>query len=803
MKRLLIILVSFISAITILSAQETGNISGKISDENGDGVYSANVIIDVAKGWATATDFDGNYSIDVAPGEYTLVVRYIGYKDIEKTIVINANENLTVDLSLEPTEQVIGVVEIVSPTKRGIIAEKEVVTVETISSEILENNVITIGSEAVDKVAGVTLLDGQVSIRGGSGYAYGTGSRVILVIDEIPLLSPERNEILWDFVPMENVKSMDVVKGASSVQYGSSALNGIVSVNTKWPTSKQKETHITSFATLFNSPPIKEGKWWNYSSDFVEAPHELGVQFSHLRPLKDNMDLVVSGAMISNQSHIKTQSNKRIRNNIKFRVMPKKVDGLSLVLNSNLLYRNNDQFFIWENGTTGAYDGRSYQDRYVRWSFDPVVKYFFKDNNQLSFINRVYYDQRLNKGGNLEYNGTKFYNDFQYKKTYKNADKEIHGTSTIGVVNMHDIIRAKTFKAYSNNDKGIFHFNTFSTYTQNDFGWRDLTIAFGARFDFVSLDGTTKASRPIFNAGLSYELPRKNFLRFGFGQSFRIPSVAERFVKEEITSVNLGGNELQIFAGPNPDIKPETGYSFELGYKKVYKTPNFNATIDAAIFYQQFTDMTEFTFGNYFDPIDSSRYTGFRMSNVADARIFGWEATITGSNKVKKATLTYQLGYTYNYAADAESDSTLKKFFPVVKNAFKAFAISDKEHLAYTGNEPDNILHGIMRYRFRHTVKADFNVDINKLSFGTNVRYYGFIDRVDEVFALVIQDIQDYRDSKKFNGDWVVDLRASYQFSERFKLGFIVKNVFNRNYQLRPAKPDAPRTYTFQSTLSF
>ncbi|MCB1176074.1 MAG: TonB-dependent receptor, partial [Leptospiraceae bacterium] len=760
MNKLLLVLISLLFVFTELNAQQKTGIKGVVLDENGEAIYSANVVVDASKGWAAATDFDGKFYIELPEGKYVVLVRYIGYENKQLEINLKAGELKDLIFNMESSDQLVGEVEVVSATKRGIVAEKEVVTVETVSAELLSNNNITIASDAVDKVTGVTLLDGQVSIRGGSGYAYGTGSRVILVIDEIPLLSPERNEVLWDFIPMENVKSIDVVKGASSVQYGSAALNGIISVNTKWPT-KKKETDISLFGSIYSNPPIDEGRWWTYSTqNFRQDPHEMGIQAAHRRKLTDNLDLVLSGALISNQSHIQNQFNHRFRNNIKLRYTPAKIKGLSLVLNSNLLYRNNDQFFIWDNDNTGAYQGQSYEDRYIRYSIDPIIKFFYKENNQFSLINRFYYDERLNKGEKKEYSGLKVYNDFQYKRTYKVPSKKINGTSTFGFVNTHDIIEASSFKEYSSDGSGIFHFNTASVYTQSDFGWNDLTLALGARFDYVALDGLKKASKPVFNAGTSYEIGTNNFVRFGFGQSFRIPSVAERFVKEKITSVRLvGPDEIAIYAGPNPDIRPESGYSFELGYKKVIKTPKFNANFDAVIFYQKFTDMTEFTFGSYIDPADSSSYTGFSNLNVAQARIFGWEGALGASNTLKKSILTYSVGYTYSYAANAEEDPELSGFLPVVKNAFKAFKISDEEYRAFNENGEENILYGMLRYRFRHTVKLDFNVDLEKFSFGTNIRYYSFMDRVDAIFALFIPGIQDYRDSKNNKGDWVVDLR--------------------------------------------
>lgn len=799
MKKIFTLLVLILSVTNVIFSQST--IKGKVTDESGEPLFNVNVVVDAAKGYASVTDFDGKYSISLPEGKYKISVSYLGYQTVERSVEISSNQTLSFDFKMAVNEKVLKDVEVISSTRRSISAEKEVVTIESVSLELIQNNNITIASDAVDRVTGVTILDGQVSIRGGSGYAYGTGSRVILVVDEIPLLSPERDEVLWDFIPMENVRSFDVVKGASSVQYGSSALNGIVAVNTNWPT-KQKESTITVFGGMMDTPPIEEGKWWIYSTkNFRQQPHEMGIQGSHMRKLNDEMDLVVSGAMISNQTHIQNQSNHRIRNNIKWRYRPEKVEGLVVSLNSNTLYRNNDQFFIWENSGTGAYKGRSYQDKYIRYSIDPVVKYYFKENNQVSAINRVYYDQRLstNRGN---YYGVKVYNDIQYKRSYSHKSVDLSGDITAGIVNNHDIIKAVTFSRFSQNNDGVFHFNTLGTYMQSTTQYENLTVAFGARFDYVRLDTVRAASKPVFNAGLSYELNRKNFLRFGFGQSFRVPSVAERFVKEEITSLNLGSEEIKVYAGPNPDIRPEEGYTFELGYKKFYESPKFRLQIDAAVFYQFFNDMTEFVFSsNQIDPLDGSTYWGFQMQNISKARIFGWETSINGTKNFKKVDLDFMVGYTYNYAANAEADPDLNNFFKVVGNSFRAFNLYNKRQNVNIA--PPELLQSMLRYRFRHTLKSDINISYNKFAIGTNIRYYGYMDTYDEIFAFVIPGIRDYKLSKNLKGDWVVDARVNYEFTETFTAGFIVKNLFNRDYQIRPARPDMPRMFVLQGRVTF
>lgn len=115
---------------------------------------------------------------------------------------------------------------------------------------------------ALERVPGVTIIDGQASFRGGSGYSYGAGSRVMLVIDDMPLLTADRNDIKWNYVATEMIDKMEVVKGASSVQYGSSALNGVVHVRTMVPREKPHLLFQT-YTTSYSKPSVEGATWWN------------------------------------------------------------------------------------------------------------------------------------------------------------------------------------------------------------------------------------------------------------------------------------------------------------------------------------------------------------------------------------------------------------------------------------------------------------------------------------------------------------------------------------------------------------
>jgi outer membrane receptor protein involved in Fe transport len=785
--------VLFILSGSLIFAQ-SGYVEGKITDSSGEPLFNVNIIVDASKGWATVSDFDGNYKLSLPAGRHNLTFKYIGKEDLIKQVLINEGKSEVLNVVLQGRDVQLGPI-VIGASKRGKAIENEVVSVEVLTSEFLTNNNITNGAEAIDRISGITILDGQASIRGGSGYAYGAGSRVILVIDEMPLLSPERSEVLWDFIPMEDLQQLEVVKGASSVQYGSSALNGIVNVTTKWPTQK-KETEISVFHAFYDRAPIREGQWWRYlRGNYRENPHDMGIIYNHRRKLNDEMDFTVGGTLQSNQTHIREQHLHRIRNTMKWRYRPEKVEGLNVGVNSNVYYRNQNVFFIWDGFGEGSYTGESYQDKYLRMMIDPYVKYFFKDNSSIKSLNRVYYDNRIGS----EYYSVSIYNDLQYQRIFKSAKKEIEGGFTGGLVNTHNIIKAVSFRESSVTGDAVFGFNNFATYAQSDVTFKNLTLAGGARFDWITIDNKTQSSKPVFNTGLNYRFLNENFVRASFGQSFRVPALAERFVDESIS------DNPAILVGPNPEIRPESGYSVEVGYRKIVRLKNWRISPDIAFFWQDFEDMVEFVFGFWEHPyFNDSIYLGFSSQNIADAKIFGWEINVNGEGKIGNVALTFMVGYTYNYAANAAEDERLNSFGNVFVNSFRAFRIRDEDHLSFIpGITQDNVLNGMLRYRFRHTLKFDIGADIQKFTLGLNVRYYSYIDRVDEIFKVFIPGIDSYRSGKDFKGDWVFDTRVLYNINSNWTVGLIVKNLFNRDYQIRPARPDAPRTFTVQARVRF
>ena len=70
--------------------------------------------------------------------------------------------------------------------------------------------------DALNKTSGVTVVDGQPNIRGGSGWSYGAGSRVLLLLDDLPILQTDAGFPAWSTLPTENIGQIEIIKGAAS-----------------------------------------------------------------------------------------------------------------------------------------------------------------------------------------------------------------------------------------------------------------------------------------------------------------------------------------------------------------------------------------------------------------------------------------------------------------------------------------------------------------------------------------------------------------------------------------------------------
>ncbi len=207
-----------------LPAQQI-TVTGSVTDANGAPLPGA-TILEQGTTNGTQTDFDGNFSIQVANGNATLIISYIGFAAQE----IPLNGRSTISIALQEDSAQLDEVVVTGYTAQS----KRTITgaVETIDSEeLLKNPANSVEQQLQGKISGVNIVTSgnpaagsQVRIR---GFATFGNKDPLYIIDGSP------GGTLRDINP-NDIESVSVLKdiSASSI-YGSRAANGVIVITTK------------------------------------------------------------------------------------------------------------------------------------------------------------------------------------------------------------------------------------------------------------------------------------------------------------------------------------------------------------------------------------------------------------------------------------------------------------------------------------------------------------------------------------------------------------------------------------------
>ena len=205
-------------------------------------------ILDKETGNGTITDFDGHFEINVTTLPLRLQFSYVGYQTEEKVFkTIPAKFELLLQANNEVLDEVV-----VTAGRFEQRMTDVTVSMELLKPDAMRNQAPTDLSATLQTLPGVEIVDKQPSIRGGGGWTYSVGSRCQVLMDEMTILNPKTGEINWNNVPLENVAQVEVIKGASSVLYGSSALNGVINVRTQRP-GTEPQTKLSAYVGIYDN----------------------------------------------------------------------------------------------------------------------------------------------------------------------------------------------------------------------------------------------------------------------------------------------------------------------------------------------------------------------------------------------------------------------------------------------------------------------------------------------------------------------------------------------------------------------
>ncbi|OFY84050.1 MAG: hypothetical protein A3F72_11765 [Bacteroidetes bacterium RIFCSPLOWO2_12_FULL_35_15] len=781
----------FIFSSAFLPAQEYGILKGEIMDAFtkeaivGAAIYDAN---DITRG--VISDVNGNYELRLNLGKHKMICSFVGMKADTFSVYIDSMKTSEYNVLLKSTATQLQTM-VVSAGKYEQKLEDITVSMELIKPALIENKNSANIKSALEQTPGLNILDGEPQIRGGSGFSFGVGSRVAILIDGLPALAGDAGRAEWNFIPVENVEQVEIIKGASSVTYGSSALSGSINIRTAYPADKPV-TKVNVSSGVYDSPSVDSAKWWKGTANFSNFSFLHSEKFGHL-------DLVIGGMAIYDHGFIgppskhltpglnddtliteKQVGERTGRFNFNLRYRPAKIPQLNFGINGNFMKSINNFSLVWDNDSTGLYRAfphtMTLQDQTILY-IDPFINYYTTSGLKHSLRTRYYYTK--NDLTNDQSNETNvLYSEYQFSKQLTH----IEGLNLTGGIVMNQTYSHA--QLYNNGVSPNNHLQNYAAYTQLDKKiWRVLNASLGFRGEYFKMNNEEYVAKPIFRSGLNLKLAKITFLRYSYGQGYRFPTITEKFI-----NTSTGG----IAVYPNTQLRPETSWNTEVGLKQGFKIKNFVGFVDLAAFWQEYQNTIEFVYAFWNKDEYGGYLPGFKFVNTGDTRIRGLDASLVGEGKITKDfKIDIIAGYTYTLPQSINPN-----------NVFATDSLPNKMTYINTSTDTTN---NILKYRFQHIAKVDMQLSYKMFSIGGSWRYYSFMKNIDYAFYYFDQHIlpsgiKKYR--KEHNkGTQIIDARIAYNITKKLKAAIVVNNVMNQSYSLRPLKIESPRTFSIQLLL--
>jgi len=741
-------------------AQEVYMYSGLVKNETGEPQIGVQFTDPADKKIIGLSNEKGEFIFSSSSKE--VLARHIGYEDVMvlysdvfNTVVLKSKSSLLYAV-------------VVSENKRATLLKNATVSMEVIQPNLITNTAPTTMEESIGRINGVQVVDNQPTIRSGSGWSYGAGSRVQVLVDGVPLLSGDAGQPLWTFIPTEGIEGVEIIKGASSVIYGSSALNGVINIKTKKP-SNTPFTQITTSTGLYDLPKRQSLRYQGNKRNSVSniTAYHTGVY--------QGLGITLGLNALNDQSYKMSDYDKRVRGSLGLR---KTVSKHNLIYGLNTTYQQgtSGSFLLWESYDLGytALDSSGTDNKVSRLSIDPYVKWNIGKFSHSLNTRYLSINNEVDNGDpaiDQSNSSNLVYAEYQSQFSLPNNDFDAIG----GLVAINTQTKSPLYS-------GIQQATNYAVYLQLNKQWNRLTASGGARYERFILNDR-KEGKPVFRAGLNFAAAKYTFLRSSYGQGYRFPSIAESFISTTVGPVS-------IF--PNESLSSETGENIEFGIKQGFKIGKVEMMADLAFFQMNFNNMMEFTFGQWGPTTPPLFGAGFKTLNTGKTKVAGLEFNLGFIKKSENFDVQGFMGYTFAKSEALEPNKIIGR------------DVSNTQ-LSYINTSSDTSNYAL-KYRPVHTAKADIMITYKKLVVGLGASFQSEVQNVDGAFVsfpinLFIPGVQESQD-KGLTACTLINARIGYVFTDSWKTNLILSNITNKEYVIRPADLGAPRAIRLQVTYT-
>jgi outer membrane cobalamin receptor len=601
-----------LAAPAVLGAQPAaGVVEGRVADSvSGAPIAGATVLIP-GSFWHVTTNDRGMYRLrGLVPGHYTIRFAMIGF-EAATVADVDVRPDSTIDVNVTLHKAAVELAQVAVTASATAEKPGDTPASEAVMSrnEIFDRDVLTV-DQALVYVPGVIFNNGDIDIRGSTGIAGGTGSRVMVMLDGHPVLSGDGEAVDFMELPLLDIERIEVVKGGYSALYGSNALGGVINIITT-PIEQQPSTAIDLHYGNYDIP-----------TQYRYTPRPLayeGVEIERSQPIGDDVGLRLLLDRESNAGYEEDNGSNRWLGYAKGVVDPEGVHQSSFY--AIYKFENDGNFLGWE---------------------DPQHPYQVPPNedNDHSIAARVSLGTTLTPvadgARSVEVNPYLDYNldRDSFPSDTINPDK-YHRSTRVGTRAQWSVVagsrQALTMGAdvagtFVESDELQNHtLGDAGVYAQDQITISSLfsTIA-GLRYDWHDVADAQSETSLSPKLGLVYKPTSDLSVRTSIGHGYRAPSVIEEFTNAFEDGFNVVAN---------PALHGETSWSEEVG-----ATDRFTQWLwsDAALYQTDYWGLIgPAVIGN--DQVD--------FQNVTRARIRGLDLS-TRATAIPEV-LSTQINYTY------------------------------------------------------------------------------------------------------------------------------------------------------------
>ncbi len=691
----------------------------------------------------TTTDTNGRFRIAGLPeGNYTVQISMVGYQSVSMTVQLIQNESHEIDITL-----ITGIFYsdalVVTATRRSQLIGRVSVSMNTITPEELNfKNVLSL-ENAIEYLPGVQVLGNSVNIRGSSGFTYGAGSRVLLLVDGVPLMGPDQGGLDFDGLPFTQTQQIEVLKSPGSALYGGGALGGVINIITK-NFSETPENTIRIFGGVYE--PVRYSVWrenWDQASDY--RIHR-GLLFGRSHQVNQRFGYWLSGKLQQDEGYLRNNELSNVE--LYAKTGWNLTDQIDFSLYSGIRRNRSQQFLYWNGlndplnpgeislgGETAAGANEGLSDRLT---ILPVFIHQVSETFRYSLKGRLFgvafrpIDSEGNVRPSDKHNvGVRYGGEAQF-----DLDLSENFLITSGLTFDENYVRSDIFVG----EDGLTVRNQpeGAVFTQFEYLWNNrLTTTAGVRYDVYQIHTQSSASQLSPKLSASYQFTDHATLRASYGRGFRVPSVAERFFS----------NRDFFPLESNITLKPETSTGLEAGM--TYMRPladNFFMKTDLTGFWNNYEDLVEPTF--------VPEIGAFQFVNLVSAQIRGFETSMSLSTIDNQ----YELAASYTYL-----------------------------------DTIDKVTNEALTYRSSHLMKVSGRSALTSWAdIGVDFRSVSAPKQVDSDFSLFVPD------AELFPKIVVTDIRLRLKSDRpeqkiRVSGTILINNLFDYYYVSRPAFFAPPR----------